>query len=146
MVQVKRGKHGDNLRDEVRVHLILYSQLRGHPVRHIADAACSCGARAFHLILEDSIGLAVLVCVCCGSEQTIGDHASHCADAEPEECECPCGGDAFEITVGVSLYQEDSEIVSWLYLGCRCTYCGFSACWDDWPIEVKGCQELLVPG
>jgi hypothetical protein len=39
--------------------------------------------------------------------------------AELEKCACPCGGEEFEITIGVSLF-EDSEDVRWLYLGCRC--------------------------
>ena len=50
-------------------------------------------------------------------------------------CACPCGGEGFEITAGVSLY-EGSEDVEWLYLGCRCPRCGLVAVFGDWATEV----------
>jgi hypothetical protein len=59
------------------------------------------------------------------------------------ECACPCGQEEFEITVGVSLYEE-SEDVKWLYLGCRCPACGLVAVYGDWKSEYEGYRGLLA--
>jgi hypothetical protein len=55
----------------------------------------------------------------------------------------PCGGEEFEITVGVSLY-EGSEDVRSLYIGCRCPGCGLSAVYGDWKNEFNGYRDLLA--
>ena len=47
------------------------------------------------------------------AEHPIGDSSEYLKDAELEECACPCGSEEFEITVGVSLY-EDSNDVRWM--------------------------------
>jgi hypothetical protein len=55
-------------------------------------------------------------------------------DADTEYCSCPCtdrGGSYFEITVGASLY-EPSDIVRWVYLGCRCVACGLTGYLAEW--------------
>jgi hypothetical protein len=64
-------------------------------------------------------------------------------EAEPTECECPCGSSVFEITVGVALYRE-SEDVRWLYVGCRCVECGLTACYGDWKSEYLDYRKLLA--
>ena len=143
MALVKRGKHwyGD-VQADIQSELLRYSQRNGYPVHHFADAVCSCSGRTFRLRLDDTEGAAVRDCVSCGSEHPIGDSVEYLAEAELQECECPCGCDSFEITVGVSLY-EDSEDVRWLYLGCRCPTCGLTACYGDWKNEFEGYRELL---
>src|SRR4051794_23721003 len=115
MALAKRGKHwyGDDQAD-IRAELVRYSERIGYPAQHFADAVCRCGSRRFHLRLDDAQGVAVRACTSCGGEHPIGDSAEFLADAELEECECPCGGSSFEITAGVSLY-DDSEDVRWFY-------------------------------
>ncbi len=143
MAIVKRGKHwyGDAQAD-IRTELLRYSQRNAYPAHHFADAVCTCNGRTFRLHLDDGVGAAVRRCVSCGSEHPIGDSAGYLADAALDDCECPCGCDIFEITVGVSLY-EDSEDVRWLYLGCRCPACGLTACYGDWKNEFEDYRELL---
>jgi hypothetical protein len=144
MALVKRGRHryGDAQAD-IRAELIRYSGRNGYPARRFADAVCTCRCRTFHLRLDETEGVAVRVCVSCGGEHPVGDSAEYLAEAELQGCECPCGGDSFEVTAGVSLY-EDSEDVRWLYLGCRCPSCGLTACYGDWKDEFEGYRELLA--
>lgn len=144
MALKKRGKYryGDSQAD-IRRKVLQYSKSNGYPAHHFADAACRCGGKVFLLALDDAEGAAVRRCCGCGSEHPIGDSGEYLADAELEECACPSGGETFEITVGVSLY-EGSEDVRWLYLGCRCPGCGLTAVYGDWKNEFSGYQELLA--
>jgi hypothetical protein len=59
-----------------------------------------------------------------------------------EECECVCGKQVFEITVGVSLYK-DTKDVRWLYVGARCTGCGLTGVFGDWKNEFMDYEKLL---
>jgi hypothetical protein len=92
---------------------------------------------------DDTQGVAVRTCVACEAEHPIGDSEEFMDEAELDECACPCGGEAFEISVGVSLY-DDSEDVRWLYLGCRCPGCGLTAVYGDWKNEYIGYGGLLA--
>jgi hypothetical protein len=80
---------------------------------------------------------------CDAESHPIGDSAEFMDEDEEEECACPCGEEAFEITVGVSLYA-DSEDVQWLYVGCRCPACNLTAVYGDWKNEFNGFRELLA--
>lgn len=143
MALVKRGGHwhGDTQAD-IQDELSRYSRSNGYLAQHFADAVCRCGSGSFHLRLDETEDVAVRTCTRCGNEHPIGDSEKYLADAVLEECECPCGCGSFEITVGVSLY-EDSEDVRWLYLGCRCTHCGLTACYGDWKNEFEDYLKLL---
>lgn len=141
----KRGKwrYGDSQAD-IRAEIARYSKENGYLAEHFADAVCPCGGRVFGLYLDDTAGVASRVCVACAPEaHPIGDSADFMDESEEEECACPCGGEAFEITVGVSLYA-DSEDVRWLYVGCRCPACGLTAVYGDWKNEFNGYRELLA--
>lgn len=140
----KRGKYryGDSQAD-IRAEVLRYSQTNGYLAHHFADATCKCGTNVFRLTLDDDQGAAVRICVGCMVEHPIGDSDEYLEDADLEECACPCSGEEFEITVGVSLY-EDSQDVRWLYLGCRCPKCGLTAVYGDWKNEFVGYQELLA--
>jgi hypothetical protein len=143
MALVKRGKHWyGSSQPDIRAELLRYSQANGYPTHHFADAICQCGSALFRLRLDDAVGAAVRDCCSCGGEHAIGDSADYLREAHLEECECPCGGATFEITVGVSLY-EPSEDVRWIYLGCRCPACGLTACYGDWKNEFENYQQLL---
>jgi hypothetical protein len=140
----KKGKwrYGDSQAD-IRAEIIRYSKENGYIAEHFADAVCACGGKVFGLLLDDTAGVASRVCITCDAEaHPIGDSAEFMDEAEEEECACPCGEEAFEITVGVSLYA-DSEDVRWLYLGCRCPACGLTAVYGDWKNEFNGYRELL---
>lgn len=140
----KRGKwrYGDSQAD-IRAEIIRYSKSNGYLAEHFADAVCVCGGRVFGLLLDDTAGVASRVCIACDAEaHPIGDSAEYMDEADEEECACPCGEEAFEITIGVSLYA-DSEDVRWLYVGCRCPKCGLTAVYGDWKNEFNGYRKLL---
>jgi hypothetical protein len=135
----KRGKwrYGDSQAD-IRAEIVRHSK-----VGYFADAVCAqCGGQVFALYLDETEGVASRACVACDAEvHPIGDSAEFMDEAEEEECACPCGAEAFEITVGVALYK-GSEDVKWLYLGCRCPKCGLAAVYGDWKNEFNGYREL----
>ena len=139
----KRGKYwyGDGQAD-IRDEILRYSTTIKYPAHHYADAVCKCSGKLFWLFLDNTQGVAVRACVGCESEHPIGDSDEFMEEAELEDCACPCGNEEFEITVGVSLY-DDSEDVRWLYIGCRCQKCGLTAVYGDWKNEYIGYQELL---
>lgn len=139
----KRGRHyyGDS-QDDIRSEVQRYSQLNRYVAKHFADAICECGSKVFRLSLDDNAGVAIRICSKCNSEHAIGDSKDYLKDATPEECACPCGNEAFEITLGVSLY-DNSVDVKWLYLGCRCPECKLTAVYGDWKNEFIGYQALL---
>ncbi len=141
----KRGKwrYGDGQAD-IRAEVARYSKGVGYLAEHFADAVFPCGGKVFALFLDDTQGVASRVGPACDADaHYIGDSEEFLHDAEEEECACPCGGEAFEITVGVSLYA-DSEDVRWLYVGCRCPECGLTAVYGDWKNEFIGYRELLA--
>jgi len=139
----KRGRywHGDSQAD-IRDEILRYSKAVTYVAHHYADAVCQCGGRLFGLLLDDTQGVAVRACVACAAEHPIGDSDESLEEAELDACACPCGNEAFEVTVGVSLY-DDSEDVRWLYVGCRCPECGLTAVYGDWKNEFNDYQELL---
>ena len=134
-------RYGDSQAD-LREELSNFSRACGYPATHLADAICVCGGRIFTVLLDDDEGVAIRVCRSCGVRHEIGDSKEYLADAEPEECQCPCGGEAFEVTAGVALYAQ-SEDVRWFYLGLRCVACRLTAVYGDWKNEFIGYQTLL---
>jgi hypothetical protein len=134
-------RYGDSQAD-IRAEVLRYSQANAYLAHHFADATCTCGGKLFRLALDDNQGAAVRTCVACKIEHPIGDSDEYLAEAELGECACPCGGEEFEISVGVSLY-DDSEDIRWLYLGCRCPKCGLTAVYGDWKNEFNGYQAYL---
>jgi len=143
MTLSKKGKYVyGEVQADIREELNRYGSLAGYPPSHFADAVCSCGARTFHLLVDDEEGVAVRVCPACGTRHAMGDSEEYLEDASPEECECPCGANTFEVTVGVALYSS-SEDVRWAYVGCRCPSCGLTACYGDWKSEFNGYRDYL---
>lgn len=143
MTLTRRGKHAYGTeQSDIAREISRYSKASGYIAEHFASASCGCGCTTFGLALDDDEGAAVRTCSGCHSEHAIADSGEYLEAAELEECACPCGGEQFEITVGVSLYA-DSEDVRWLYLGCRCPSCGLTAVYGDWKNEFNGYQALL---
>ncbi len=139
----KRGKYwyGDS-RTDIQAEILRYSKVSGYLAQHFADAVCTCSGTTFRLWLDENEGAALRQCSSCGTRHPIGDSGKYLEDAELEECGCPCDNDDLEIAVGVSLY-EDSSDVRWLYLGCRCPQCGLTAVYGDWKNEYAGYDSLL---
>jgi hypothetical protein len=140
----KSGKHyyGDS-QDDIRDEILRYSQLNENVAQHFANAICACGTRTFRLLIDDNEGAGVRICNECNNKHPIGDSREFLEDASLEECACPCGAESFEITIGVSLY-DNSEDVKWLYVGCRCSTCSLTAVYGDWKNELIGYRELLT--
>jgi hypothetical protein len=144
MTLKKRGKYyyGDSqadIRDEVR----RYSKKNAYVAEHFADAVCTCGKKEFQLLINGLEGAAVRTCAACRAQHPIGDSEEFLDRVELEACSCVCGHEEFQITVGVSLYEE-SNAVRWLYLGCRCPTCGLTGVYGDWKNEFENYRELLA--
>ncbi|HET6250438.1 MAG TPA: hypothetical protein VFE47_22310 [Tepidisphaeraceae bacterium] len=140
----KRGKwwYGDSQSD-IRDELTRVGKLNDYVPTQFADAICICGARLFRLRTDEAAGVAIRTCATCGKQHLMGDSAEFFDDAEPVDHECVCRADAFEITVGVSLF-DNSDDVHWLYVGCRCPSCGLTGCYADWKNEFIDYRKLLA--
>ncbi len=136
---------GDDHAD-IRDELLRYSKLAGngsYHIEHFVDAKCTCDSRVFKISIDDDEGVAIRTCIECDHEHPIGDSEEFLEDATPEECQCPCGNEEFELSGGVSLYT-DSDCVKWFYIGCRCVRCGLVACYGDWKNQFDGYQKFLA--
>ncbi len=144
MTLQKRGSqwYGDSQAD-VHGEITRYAALNGYRADHVADAVCMCGGRNFLLSLDEDAGVAVRRCAACKAAHPIGDSSQFMNEARLAECACPCGEEALEISVGVSLYN-GSQDVRWLYLGCRCGSCGLTAVYGDWKNEHDDYRSLLA--
>ena len=121
-----------------------YSTANRYVAEHFADAVCAnCQGRVFRLALHEAAGVAVRTCCGCGAEHGIGDSDEYRDEVEPEACECVCGKDQFEITVGVALYEGSGEVRR-LYVGCRCPICGLADCYGHWRNDYPSYQSLLA--
>jgi len=140
----KRGKYwyGDSQAD-IRDELIRYGKLDDEVPTQFADAACACGSKKFRLRIDGEQGAAVRVCTQCGTKQAMCDSEDYLDEAHLEDACCVCGAEIFEITVGVSLY-DDSDDVRWLYVGCRCRACGLTGNYGDWTSEFSDYRKLLA--
>ena len=127
-LRVKGEQHFGDSQADIRAELLGYSKANAYVAEHFADARCTCGAHVFGLSLDDTEGAAVRTCSECDQEHAIGDSGDYLDEAELEDCECPCGGTDFEVTVAVALYK-GSDDVKWLYLGCRCIAWVIRGCW-----------------
>ncbi|MFR9780329.1 hypothetical protein ACL02O_30285 [Micromonospora sp. MS34] len=68
--------------------------------------------------------------------------ADYWQDADPDECVCPCGGEAFQVAVGFAL-RADGE-VRWVSIGMRCTRDGVLGVYADWKIDYSPTDHLLI--
>jgi len=125
-----RYSYGDS-RADLRTFLTGYSEKNKYPIERMEDLRCPCGAEVLTLLLDDEEGAAVQTCPTCQHQVPVGDSAEFLDDAELGECECPCGGTRFELTVGSAFYEGSTD-VRWFYVGCRCPSCGLVGCYGDW--------------
>lgn len=107
---------------------------RGYVPTAFADARCACGGQLFALAVDDDEGAAERQCTSCQAFASIASSADVAESAELEACACPCGGEHFELTLGLALYA-DSDDVRWIYVGARCPACRQVGCYADWKCD-----------
>jgi hypothetical protein len=113
----------------------------GYPARIVLQSTCACRGTAFRMEADGTEGCARRTCIECGKTAFIGDSDEFWEGAEPEEVGCSCGGDAFQVAVGFSFYDDDE--VRWLTVGTRCVSCGALAAAADWKIDYTPSDHLF---
>ena len=74
----------------------------GYDVDTVTESVCArCGGRAFAIGVDDEAGCAERLCIACDDAVLIADSVDHWSEAEPVQCECPCGWTEFAIAVGI---------------------------------------------
>lgn len=108
----------------------------GYPVHRVVEARCACGNGRFRLLLERENELARTECVSCGALTFVADSDAHWdeAEAEIESLSCSCGGDVYEVGLGLCVRQ--GRWVRWGSLGCRCVACGLLGSPIDWKSDL----------
>ncbi|MFI0485471.1 hypothetical protein [Actinomadura sp. 9N215] len=115
-------------------------QAEGFAVGEVTESVCGrCEGRAFRVVADDDV--ARRTCTACGTSEFIVDSADYWDEAEPVECECPCGGDKFAAAVGFSLHP-DGE-VRWVSVGLRCLADGAMGVYADWKINYGPSAHLV---
>jgi hypothetical protein len=132
-----RGNSPDDIGEYLRYH-----EAGGFPVARVVASICShCAGTVFALAADDDQGYARRICNSCGKSHAMLDSANYEDDAEPRDCRCPCGCEAFELAVGYALRADDE--VRWVSIGCRCTSCGILGCYADWKIDYGPTDSLF---
>lgn len=144
MAITKKGEYyyGETHND-LREVLLNYSKKSDYEIEHFKDAICTCGSNVFTVLMNEEEGVAARVCVSCDEEHGIADSDEYIDEVESiDEMECICGSNKFNITAGVSLYEESND-VRWFYLGLFCPECNCLGCYGDWKNEFIGYKQLL---
>ena len=78
------------------------------------------------------------------------DSADSAEDAEPGECACPCGGEAFELAVGYAMVDvadahgsPAGREVKWVSVGARGVQDGTLGVFTDWKIGYGPTDHLF---
>lgn len=144
MALTKKGKYwyGSELAD-TKIEIQQYSDLNGYKAVKFNESVCTCGGRIFKLETDEDEGVARRTCTACGAVHLMGDSADYAEDANPEEHECICLAQEFELVSGVALYA-DSNDVRWYYIGCRCTKCHLVGVFADWKCEAGDADAFLA--
>lgn len=116
----------------------------GYPPTRFADAACECGSHQFLFAVDDDEGAAERECVRCERAAFIADSADLADSANLAQCECTCGADVFELTLGLATYEDDADAVRWIYVGARCVACGEAGCYSDWKCDGSESAAVLL--
>src|SRR4051794_23792822 len=115
---------------------------QGYPAGSVVQSTCDCANRVFSLELDGDEGCARRICKSCGRAAFIADSAGYWKEADPEEAQCPCGEEAFEIGAAFSLRDEGD--VRWITVGGRCIACGVLGTYVDWKIDYSPTDHLLT--
>jgi hypothetical protein len=82
-----RGEDFADLADYIR-----HFQAEGYQVDQVVESVCGhCNGRAFRVLVDDTEGCAQRTCIGCGTTAFIADSAEYWDEADPGECQCPCG-------------------------------------------------------
>jgi hypothetical protein len=137
----QRGEswYGDGPEDIHRI-LDLEATALGGAVIHYADAVCLCGGRHFGVVVTESRACVSADCEECGQRIYTGPAPTTIEDHGAEVCNCPCGGDSFEVCAGTGGFP--GKHPRWFYLGCRCTLCGLVAEYGDWAMPPRARRPL----
>ena len=115
----------------------------GHSIDTVTESVCAgCGGRVFEIGVDDEVGCAERLCVACDDAVLIADSADHWPEAEPVQCECPCGGTEFAIVVGFAPVGGGSGDVRWVSIGLRCVRDGMTGVYTDWKIDYSPSGHL----
>jgi hypothetical protein len=113
----------------------------GYPVGPIVHAVCPCGGNQFRLRCDDTEGYAERRCRSCKATVVMLDSADYEDEAEPEDAQCPCGAENFNIAVGFSLTAKGR--IKWISVGLRCVKDGVLGVYADWKIDYEPSDHLL---
>jgi hypothetical protein len=138
----KSGKHWRGTEAGDLDELLDAYSAREHPVGRTVHSRCAnCGSAAFGLRVDDEQGYADRRCLSCGTVSLMLDSEDTADEAAPEDCACPCGGEAFELAAGYAL-RDDGD-VRWVYVGARCLADGTLGVYTDWKIDYGPTDQLF---
>jgi hypothetical protein len=132
-----RGEDFADLADYIR-----HFQAEGYQVDQVVESVCGhCNGRAFRVLVDDTEGCAQRTCIGCGTAAFIADSAENGDEADPGECQCPCGRGEVAVAVGFSL-RDDGD-VRWISIGLRCLTDNTLGVYADWKINYGPSGHLL---
>ncbi len=133
--------HGDDFTS--LVEYVKDFRAGGHRIDTVIESVCAgCGGRVFEIGVDDEVGCAERLCVACDDSVLIADSADHWPEADPVQCECPCGGTEFAIAVGFAPVADGSDDVRWVSVGLRCVRDGMPGVYTDWKIDYSPSGHL----
>ncbi len=117
------------------------------PVREVRLVACACRGDTFTVAFagEDAVRR---TCTACGTQRFVCDSEEYWqdnlddGDGVPEDAQCPCGNETFQMAVGFALRPAGDD-VKWIYVALRCTKCGELGLYADWKIDYSPSLQLL---
>jgi hypothetical protein len=129
----------------------------GYPVERTVHSRCAnCQGSKFALRVDDEAGYADRRCLTCHEMALMLDSEDSHDDATPEECACPCGGEAFELAVGFAMVDvrggstppdqvsgATTREVKWVSVGARCLRDGALGVYTDWKIDYAPTTYLF---
>ncbi|EMJ93878.1 hypothetical protein [Leptospira alstonii] len=133
---------GNNPQD-IQEYLVSFSEDE-YPITDFRLCKCKCGSEVFQLEADDTEGAARRQCVSCGIDQFICDCKEHWEDTDPETLHCvECNSIQTNVGVGFARYQDKSDGIQWIYVGCRCTNCGILGCFTSWKVGYEPSLHLI---
>ena len=89
-------------------------------------------------ITKSTRSRSALVCEGCGTRTFVADSEQHWDEEEVERQTCPCGGETFEVGLGLSIKRDpdQGDWIRWGSLGSRCVACGTLASAVDWKSDL----------
>jgi hypothetical protein len=129
-------RSGDWWRGSAAADLDEYlASIRGATARRV-PARCPCGGAEFRVAVDDHDDCAARTCAVCGATHVMLESDERWEEAQPEECQCPCGADRFDVAVAVAPGAGGPARVT---VALRCVACGVLGVYAEWdsaaPVE-----------